>query len=231
MLRFIQQTERGGGHANNEDYLLRGRHTSGRDRFLCFIADGQGGRADAALASRIACEAAMAAAQGHSWEDLFTASVWDEIFAEADRNVEEKCEGFTTLIGIAIDEGSITGGSVGDSKAYSFDGSDQFVELTARQHKNPPIGGGCGSAHVFHLPKFAGVILLVTDGVWKYAGFDALRACVAGPVEQIVDGLRAATLSRQGGSFPDDFTVLAATNSAPMNTEQGAVSPGSRQRI
>ena len=215
MLRFTQQTERGGGHASNEDYLLRERHPSGQGRFLCFVADGQGGRADAALASRTACEAAMAAARGCSWEDLARESTWDEIFAEADRNVQEKCDGFTTLIGIAIDERSITGGAVGDSKAYFYDGADLFIELTERQHKNPPIGGGCNSAHVFHLPEFQGVILVVSDGVWKYAGFDAIRAAAAGSIEEVVNELRTVTLSRQGGSFPDDFTVLAATNSEP----------------
>lgn len=213
MLRFAQYTERGGGHAENEDYLLRDQHPSGRGRYLCFVADGQGGRADGALASKTACEAALTAARDYLWEDLARQSSWDDILTAADRKVAGECDGFTTLIGFAIDEGSVTGGAVGDSKAYFHDGSNVFVELTERQLKNPPIGGGCNSAYAFHLPEFRGSVLVVTDGVWKYAGYESLKSAGAAPIEKIADDLRLATVSRQGASLPDDFTLLAATNS------------------
>lgn len=224
MLKFVTHTECGGGHADNEDYLLREQHGSGGHRFLCFVADGQGGRADGALAAKIACEAAMKVSRNLPWDELTRQTTWDEIFSSADRKVQASCNGFTTLTGFAIDENMVTGGSVGDSKAYFHDESNVFVELTERQQKNPPIGGHCNSAYVFHLPKFKGTLLVVTDGVWKYAGYDTLRDAASGSIKQVIDSLREATISRQGKSLPDDFTILAVTN-IENNAPQSATAP------
>jgi serine/threonine protein phosphatase PrpC len=51
-----------GGHPNNEDAFVVLPHPSGPDRWLCFLADGQGGRASGAEAARLACGAAAEAA-------------------------------------------------------------------------------------------------------------------------------------------------------------------------
>jgi hypothetical protein len=188
---------------------------------LCFVADGQGGRADGAAAARAACDGALEAARNRKWEDFASGATWDEVFAAADQAVQRSCDGFTTLIGFAIDPDSMTGASVGDSKVFVHDSTGAFKELTERQQKNPPVGGGCHRAYTFCLPKLSGTVLAVTDGVWKYSGYEALRDVAStGNVEQISEILRETVVSRQGTDLPDDFTVLAATNSEQVAADQ-----------
>ncbi len=212
MLQLNSYTERGGDHSENEDFVLYDFHSGVRmNRRICFLADGQGGRADGAEAARIACESALSVCKNQNWDHLFVASTWDAVFTEADRAVRNSCEGFTTLIGFAVGENTISGASVGDSKVFYHGATDRFIELTERQEKNPPIGDGCNRAAFFSLPEYQGTVLAVSDGVWKYSGFDALReAASAKEMEQIPQILRASLVSRQGTTLPDDFTILTA---------------------
>ena len=150
-LQFDSFSGKGAYHSENEDYLLRNGYAKGGLRYLCFLADGQGGRPDGGVASRVACESAMACSQTYPWEEFSMASTWDDIFAAADAAVSEKCEGATTLIGIALDDNATSGASCGDSKVYLLDqASQQLLELTDRQQKNPPIGDRCNQAGMFY---------------------------------------------------------------------------------
>lgn len=87
-----------------------------------------------------------------------------------------------------------------------------MVELSQRQQKNPPIGGGCHSTTFLYTEAFE-CLLAVTDGVWKYAGHEALVQAMFGPVDEAAMVLRAAVIARNGPELPDDFTVLAASKS------------------
>ena len=216
MLNIESYTERGGDHSLNEDFFLRHRVRGEGERYLCFLADGQGGRPDGAIAAKTACEAGLEAALNRSWNDLKLGSTWDDIFETADQTVRKTCDGCTTLVGVAIDRFSITGASIGDSKVYFHDGESTFFELTNRQRKNPPVGGGCRSATPFCVPDFNGTILVATDGVWKYSGFEVLRdAACCGEIATISQSLREAVTSGSNRKLPDDFTVLVATNREP----------------
>lgn len=44
-----------GGHPLNEDAFLVQKHPASADCWLCFLADGQGGRAGGGEAARLAC--------------------------------------------------------------------------------------------------------------------------------------------------------------------------------
>lgn len=201
-------------HATNEDYLLRHSHQSGEGRYLCFLADGQGGRPDGDKASRAACEGAREAALTMSWDELGIPSTWDDIFLAADRRVRETCAGFTTLIGLAIDGESIRGASVGDSAVYYLDSpSGEFTELTGRQVKNPPIGSGCPVTTPFYLTAFEGSLLVVTDGVWKYTDWDTLKIAAREDPEKIADHLLRVVQERNANRLPDDFSVIACSRS------------------
>ncbi|QIF01298.1 hypothetical protein [Roseimicrobium sp. ORNL1] len=64
----------------------------------------------------------------------------------------------------------------------------------------PRCGEGCDD----------GRILILSDGVWKYCGFEAIKA--AFEMSSFVDAasfLRAATQKRAGSGLPDDFSVIA----------------------
>ncbi|MBS0657972.1 MAG: hypothetical protein JSR82_06965 [Verrucomicrobia bacterium] len=128
------------------------------------------------------------------------------IFQAADR-AAASTGGFTTLVALALggDSGLAAGASCGDSKAYlQVRPADELTELTFLQTKNPPIGSGCANAQPFKCAATGGRLMVVSDGVWKYCGFEALCAAGDFPLEQVVEYLRR----RIGPGLPDDFSLI-----------------------
>src|SRR5207249_2882281 len=117
--------------------------------------------------------------------------------------------GLTTLIGLCVTSGEVVGAANGDSAAVLACASRPALMLTERQAKNPPIGSGMAAVTGFRAALARPwTLLLMTDGVWKYAGWDKVRACAAGADgEAIRDTLRTAVRLRSG-AFPDDFTLV-----------------------
>ncbi len=82
--------------------------------------------------------------------------------------------------------------------------------MTEGQKQRPPLG--TGSAHAFSY-KFAlhppWRILAMTDGVWKFAGWDQVWEFALGKShpELMIESLCKAA-KRTGGCLQDDFTVL-----------------------
>jgi serine/threonine protein phosphatase PrpC len=204
-----------GGKEVNEDFVLARRHPSGGDRYVCVLADGQGGRSNGALAARTACEIVWARAMEHPFDSLLRHSSFSTLMYAAD-NAVCRTEGYTTLVALALDETSVVGASSGDSKVFfarksNGSGELEIVEWTARQQKNPPVGSGEAMFTPFSCAEVdEGRILMLSDGVWKYCGFEAIRA--AFELASFADAasvLKAATLKRSGSSLPDDFSVIA----------------------
>jgi hypothetical protein len=52
-------------------------------------------------------------------------------------------------------------------------------------------------------------VLMVSDGVWKYVGWDwVVRLASAERGQCLIEGLQAGARLRGSGRFPDDFTVV-----------------------
>jgi hypothetical protein len=204
-----------GGKEVNEDFLMTHRHPSGGERYVCLLADGQGGRSNGAAAARAACETALARALEHPFESLLRPSTWTTILHATD-NAVCRTEGYTTLVALALDGTVAMGASCGDSKVFFVKnwqdaGEAEIAEWTSRQRKNPPVGSGEAVFEPFACDLTEGSrILVLSDGVWKYCGFDAIR--VAFQMPDFADApvwLKSATLKRVGTSLPDDFSVIA----------------------
>jgi serine/threonine protein phosphatase PrpC len=191
---------------------------------LCVLADGQGGRAGGARAAQLACRTAAEAALRLSPEHLADAVVWTDVLQQADHAVAKDAEaGFTTLLGFWLADGQIAGASTGDSAVFAHTQSGQIRELTARQHKNPPLGSGEAL-----LVPFAAVlgepclVLAMSDGVWKYAGTQhifALAPTATG--QEAVETLQRKARLPGSGAFPDDFTlvVFSSAERSPAQSE------------
>ena len=110
-----------GGKIANEDYLISRRHPASDSIYICLLADGQGGRANGALAARTACEAAWNFVVSLSRDQLFDDGTWIRVLEHADRETVQT-GGCTTLIALAVDHGRVAGASCGDSKVF-FDGA------------------------------------------------------------------------------------------------------------
>jgi PPM family protein phosphatase len=82
--------------------------------------------------------------------------------------------------------------------------------LTSRQFKNPPVGASDADFVPFELelvPPWR--VLVMSDGVWKYASWDRVWDCAARlSGEELIAALQTAARLQTTGEFPDDFTVV-----------------------
>lgn len=201
-----------GGHLVNEDAFRVEPHPDDASLLLIAMADGQGGRSGGARAAKVAVEAAMDAARHTSPSRLREhPAAWREILHHADEAVmADPDAGFASLVGFAASDGAIlTGASCGDSAVLvAADGATQVV--TDHQYKNPPCGSGDANFVPFHganAPRRS--ILAMTDGVWKYAGWDAIEdAACEMHGQPLIDALASRARLPGSGAFQDDFTLL-----------------------
>jgi hypothetical protein len=187
-----------GGHPTNEDAFVL-RALPGEAGWLVALADGQGGRAGGAWAAQIACRIASASTN------------WEESLPEADAAVAADPEaGFTTLVGLSVEGNYLRDASCGDSAAVAVSGGDAPRVLTSRQFKNPPVGSGEADFIPFELELVRPWrVLVMSDGVWKYASWDRVWDCAARlSGEELLGELQAAARLKTTGEFQDDFTIV-----------------------
>jgi hypothetical protein len=117
--------------------------------------------------------------------------------------------GLTTLVALCVRAGKLCGGSSGDSGAVVHSAGASVI-LTRHQFKDPPVGSG-EAVFVPFTARLASPwsVLALTDGVWKYAGWDHVLQLAGQPGPALIAALRRrATLPGSGG-LPDDFTLVA----------------------
>jgi hypothetical protein len=199
-----------GGHPINEDAFVVEAHHADPDCWLCVLADGQGGRAGGGRAAQLACRTAMETAHRNPPDTLAEIGVWPTILRVADQAVTADSEaGFTTLIGLCVRSNVLVGASSGDSAVLSVCGG-KAEELTARQWKNPPVGSGVAVFMPFAVklsPSWA--VLAVSDGVWKYTGWDRIIKEMSQQRGQVLLDVILDHSRRAGrGQLLDDFTAV-----------------------
>lgn len=210
-----------GGHPLNEDAFLVQEHTAAQGCWLCFLADGQGGRAGGGTAARLACRVGLDIAAVARPERLLDKRYWASLLSVADFNVaDDTIAGFTTLVGFAVGNGRLVGASSGDSAVLLVTGGEAR-ELNAGQRKNPPVGSG-GAKFVSFEARLTvpWKVLAVSDGVWKYAGWHkVIGAAKTMSREALVNALEHAARLPGSEKLPDDFTVVvfdvAVSDSTP----------------
>jgi serine/threonine protein phosphatase PrpC len=199
-----------GGHRLNEDAFCVQPHPRAADCWLCFVADGQGGRSGGAPAAQLACRVALDHASACRPVDLVEPSTWPDLLRHADLAVEkDPGAGYTTLVGLCAFGRRIAGASSGDSAALLVN-KRKAVELTLGQHKNPPVGSGAAVAVPFAAQlERPWSVLAMTDGVWKYVGWERVVEIASRQHGQgMLEALQQLARLPGSGQFPDDFTVV-----------------------
>jgi serine/threonine protein phosphatase PrpC len=214
-----------GGHDENQDAFDVRPHPLDPACYLCVVADGQGGRAGAAVAATLACRVVMGTASARPPSELLRPTLWLEMMCAVDQAVaEDLAAGFTTLVGFCISGGHLCGASSGDSAALLLGPNQPGNVLTSRQRKNPPVGSDA-TAFVSFAAEVASPwkVLAMTDGVWKYVGLQTVMELASERCGQdLILGLRERASLPRTGQLQDDFTVVLL-----QATETSLPSPGS----
>jgi serine/threonine protein phosphatase PrpC len=172
---------------------VRGARGAGQDRAVVVgsrivLADGAGGTARGGQAA----ERTVAL--------LATSDDFEAVDAEL-----VTLGGQATAVAIAIDGGTLRGASVGDSEAWLVDGAHVHV-LTERQQRKPLLGDG--GVPVAFSSRFAGTLVVGSDGLFKYvARGHIVAACTAATVDEVAEALIAAAELPNGG-LQDDVSVV-----------------------
>jgi serine/threonine protein phosphatase PrpC len=201
-------TEAGDGHVN-EDAIAHRPHTATDNFALCALADGQGGRPGGGIAAQAAVLLALDAACAEKPETLLSPMRWLDVCNVADRGVAaEPDAGYCTLVALVAAGEWVVGASSGDSAAALIL-EHSAVILTDRQHKNPPVGSGAARFEAFSArPGMRWRVLVISDGVWKYVGWEKMIAVGrSSQGNQVAEALRREVLQSRG-LLPDDFSVI-----------------------
>ena len=210
-MRHLVHSEAGHNH-RNEDCARAELHPYNEGALIAVLADGQGGQFGGGAAARRAVQTCFELALAHSPNELLERQTWRDILQRADAAVEADGDaGFTTLIGLCATKTQICGASCGDGAALLLAG-ESYVELTASQRKNPPVGAGNATPIPFAVARLANSpLLLMSDGVWKFVGFDLIAQMAhlhSGAA--LIAHLRDLQLAGNGGKLPDDFSIVVA---------------------
>jgi serine/threonine protein phosphatase PrpC len=210
VIAVFKHTE-AGGHSENQDCLDIRLVGGAGDCYLCAVADGQGGQHGAAFASVSACKACLETAFTYPRNQLLTATSWPTVLRTADEAVADATDaGFTTLVGFCLTETALCGGSSGDSALVVWNECQPACVLTKHQAKNPPVGSR-GAVFVPFASRLLSpwTVLAMTDGVWKYAGWECvLSAASEGTGQAIINKLRGKAALPSSGRLQDDFTLV-----------------------
>lgn len=200
-----------GPHQINEDAFLAAHHPADPDTVLCLLADGQGGRAGAARAARLACRTALDAAVALAPRRLRSRRTWLRICRAADRAAAADPDaGLTTLIAMCVAGGAVVGASNGDSAAIAVSDRVGLLELTRHQARNPPVGSASATFVAFTEALAAPwSVIAMSDGVWKSCGRDRVfDTALELRGDRLVEALRRRGRAAGHGSFGDDFTIV-----------------------
>lgn len=210
MITYFTHTEPG-GHAENEDRLEVVRLSHDLPAYLGVLADGQGGQAGGARAATVACRSCVERAASFSFDQLLSPLTWPTLLRHSDEAVTSDPEaGYSTLVGFCLTETTLCGASSGDSALLVRNAGKPPMILTAHQFKNPPVGCGAAVFVPFVLRLIAPwMVLAMTDGVWKYAGWETLFAAVANDnAEAILRSIHTRCVLPASGKLQDDFTLV-----------------------
>ena len=218
MIEVYSCTE-AGEHHENEDAFVVQPHPLDPTCLLGVVADGQGGQPDGGPASRLACRMWMDLAGCEPPQQLFHGGMIDHTLHLVDRELcEEENAGFTTLVGWAVWKNHLIGASVGDSALMLMQGGATKI-LTDHQFKNPPVGSGAAEAVEFgNILTAPWTLLSMTDGVWKYIGWEKLAALAEQKQGQELIDAACAACRLRSGALQDDFTLVVWHSGSDMET-------------
>lgn len=190
-----------GGRRSSEDRVAVVERA---DAVVVAVADGAGGISGGAIASEALVDMARTVARNPTL-DVHDVALWAALFREADAALATKAAGETTGVVVVMGPDGLAGVSAGDSEAWII-GATRTDDLTADQ-KRARLGSGRVAPVAFRRPTVDGVLVVATDGLFKYASGERIAAAVrAGDVDGAADRL-VSVVRLASGALHDDVGI------------------------
>jgi PPM family protein phosphatase len=175
------------------------------------VADGAGGTGGGEQAAEFLVSAVRDAAL--SARDVFDVRYWTAILLTADQQMaSRKNAGECTAVVVAVSDGGLVGVSVGDSAAWLCRDAE-VDDLSEHQIRKPLLGTGGAIPIPFERVAHEGVLLLGTDGLFKYTTSPCiLEALRVEDLSQMATRLVDLVRLRSGG-LPDDVAIALCRKS------------------
>lgn len=179
------------------------------DALIVVLADGAGGIRGGAVASRFLIEGVRSAVT----DSAFVADdvrAWADLFQASDRALTANHAGETSGVVVVLGLRGIVGVSTGDCEAWVVMPA-QVDDLTSGQHTKSRLGTGRAVPVTFQRAALEGVLLVGTDGLFKYASQGVIarivRAHTIGrTAEELIELVRLPS-----GRFADEAAIFLAT--------------------
>jgi serine/threonine protein phosphatase PrpC len=184
------------------------------DALVLALADGADGIHGGVMASRTLVTAVRSAVKDAAF-NVADARAWAELLRATDATLVKHAGGETTGIVVVLTANKLVGVSAGNCEAWVIHAKD-VVDLTVGQHTRR-LGSGRVSPVTFEHPVLEGILLVASDGLFKYASMQVIARMVRdSPIsvaaEQLIELVRLPS-----GKFHDDMAaVLAARKPAPL---------------
>lgn len=176
-----------------------------KDGVVLVVADGAGGTARGEEAAQLVLEAVRALVSQS--ETLPDAAGWSDLLQALDPALA-RLGGQTTAVVASVSSTGIQGASVGDSIAWLLEGN-HYQDLTQRTPIKPLLGSGEASLGVFLHQEAGGILLLASDGLWRYAPAQKIcdvihtqRGDLASAGQQLFQTVRLPS-----GALQDDVSI------------------------
>jgi serine/threonine protein phosphatase PrpC len=136
--------------------------------------------------------------------------LWTALLREVDVSLAAQRAGETTGVVVAVGRGGIAGVSVGDSEAWIV--TPKSIDDLTRSQERPRLGSGRAVPVGFQRRTLDGVLVVASDGVFKYASPERIAATVrAGEVAGAADRL-IALVQLPSRRFQDDVGIVVVAH-------------------
>jgi PPM family protein phosphatase len=181
------------------------------DVLVVALADGVGGVRDGAIASGVLVAAVRAAVDDPAFA-VENVRHWADLFRVIDSALAENNVGETTGVVVVAAPSKLLGVSTGDSEAWIVE-STRVENLTAGQETKRTLGSGRVTPATFERQALSGVLLVASDGLFKYAAMDVIAGMVrASPAPEVAKQLVELVRLRSGLLADDVALVLLSAN-------------------
>jgi serine/threonine protein phosphatase PrpC len=183
------------------------------DVLVAVLADGGGGMRGGEAASR-SLVAVVESAVGDRGFALERMQSWVDLFGATDAALAASGPSQTTGVVVVVGPRGLMGLSTGDSEAWVVT-STGVDNLTVGQHTRHRLGSSQMTAATFERSALRGVLVVATDGLFKYAAEGVIARIVrANAIGAAAEGLVELVRLRSGKVADDVAVVLVRQNDA-----------------